>query len=291
MLVERTLPVQNVSVRLREWGSGGMPIIFWHALGDHSSMQMAEVGPILVRKYGLRVIGIDAPGFGGSTPPLPDSQYEVSALTAFIANLIDALELDRPAWVGSSWGAYLGVAFAGTHPEAVRAVVLLDGGYFANPDEPLLSLSLEALREQERALPEYRWPSWDAAFAVYREWAEGRWSPELEDYVRSVLREECDEVVSIMGPDVFAAGRYGLLHADLADAQERLGRTGLPVLLLAATWTGFPDLEEQRELCLQQFKSRIPLAEVRRVGAPHLMLEAQPNEVAEIIGPWLRRAA
>lgn len=291
MLVERTLSVQNVSVHLREWGSGGMPIVFWHALGDHSSMQMAEVGPILVGEYGLRVIGIDAPGFGGSAPRLRDSQYEVPTLTVFIANLVDALELNRPAWVGSSWGAHLGVAFAATHPEDVRAVVLLDGGYFADPDEPLLSLSLEALREQERALPEYRWPSWDAAFAEYREWAGGRWSAELEGYVRSVMREEGDEVVSIMGPDVFAAGLYGLLHADLADAQERLGRTGLPVLLLAAARTDFPELEEQRELSLQHFQSRIPLAEVRRIGAPHLMLEAQPNEVAEIIGPWLRRHA
>jgi pimeloyl-ACP methyl ester carboxylesterase len=100
------------------------------------------------------------------------------------------------------------------------------------------------------------------------------------------MRQDGDEVVSIMGPDVFAAGMYGLLHADLAGAQERLGRTGLPVLLLAGTQ--FPELEKQREHCLQQFKARVPKASVRRINAPHLMLEAQPDEVARIIGPWLR---
>jgi pimeloyl-ACP methyl ester carboxylesterase len=284
MLVERTLQVERVSVLLRQWGSSGMPVLFWHALGDHSSMQMAEVGPILVKDYGLRVIGIDAPGFGGSAPRLPDSQYEVSALTAFIAKLVDVLDLDRPAWVGSSWGAYLGVGFAGTHPDTVRAVALLDGGYWQDPENSLLSFSLDALREQGRTRPEFRWPSWEAAFAEYRGFA-GRWSPELEDYVRSVMRQEGDEVASIMGPDVFAAGLFGLLHADLAGAQERLGRTGLPVLLLVGH--DFPELKEQREHCLQQFKSRIPQAKVRRVNAPHLMLEAQPKRVARIIGPWL----
>lgn len=163
-------------------------------------------------------------------------------------------------------------------------MALLDGGYWEDPNEPLLTLSLDALRDQERTRPEFRWPSWEAAFAEYREFA-GRWSPELEDYVRSVMRQEGDEVVSIMGPDVFAAGMYGLLHADLAGAQERLGRTGLPVLLLAGT--EFPELEKQREQCLQQFKSRVPQAKVRRINAPHLMLEAQPDEVARIIGRWL----
>jgi hypothetical protein len=60
-------------------------------------------------------------------------------------------------------------------------------------------------------------------YAEYRG-AAGRWSPELESYVRSVMREEGDEVVSIMGPDLLAAAMYGLLHADLAAIQERLSR-------------------------------------------------------------------
>ena len=140
MIIERKLRVDGVSVHLRQWGDAGMPVIFWHALGDHSSMQMAEAGPILVQDYGLHVVGIDAPGAGGSGPRLPDSGYEVTALTAFIDKLVDALELDHPAWFGSSWGATLGVAFAGAHPDKLRALVLLDGGYWEDPDEPLLAL-------------------------------------------------------------------------------------------------------------------------------------------------------
>lgn len=287
-MIERQVQVEDISVRLREWGDRGMPVLFWHALGDHSSMQMAEAGPILGRDYGLHVVGIDAPGFGGSAPRLTDAKYDVPALTAFIARLVEALELDRPAWLGSSWGATLGIAFAGAHPDSVRALALLDGGYWEDPDEPLLSYSLDALREEERARPEYRWPSWEAAYAEYRDWA-GRWSPELERYVRSVMREEGEEVVSVMGPDVYAAAMYGILHADLAEIQERLGRTDTPVLLLAGNES--PQLEAKRQQCLGQFKSRLPMAEVRQSKAPHLMLEAQPFEVARIIGPWLRSYA
>jgi pimeloyl-ACP methyl ester carboxylesterase len=286
VLVERQLQVDDVSVQLREWGSTGLPVIFWHALGDHSGMQMAEAGPILAKEYGLQVIAIDAPGFGGSTPRLPDEQYAVPELTSFIAKVLDALQLDRPAWLGSSWGAYLGVAFAGSHPAKVRAVALLDGGYFEDPDEPLLAFSLEALREEERGSPEFRWPSWKAAYAEYQGWA-GRWSLELESYVRSVMREDGNEVVSIMGPDVFAAALYGLLHADMAVAQERLGQTDLPVLLVVAGDEPEGD-EKKREKSVHQFQARIPQADVIRINAPHLMLEAQPAEVARIIGPWLR---
>ena len=286
MIDERHVQVEHVSIHLRTWGDEGTPVVFWHALGDHSSMQMAEVGPILVNDYGLQVVGFDAPGFGGSAPRLPDAGYEVEALTPFIAKLLDALELDRPAWVGSSWGAVLGIACGGGHPDKIRAVALLDGGYFEDPDEELMTYSLDALREEERKRPDYRWPSWEAVYAEIREWA-GRWSPELERYAHSVMREEGGEVVSIMGPDVMAAGMHAILHADLADLQARLGRTGLPVLLLAGG-SDFPELAEKRELSLQHFQSRIPQAEIRRVEAPHLMLEAQPAEVARVLGPWLR---
>jgi len=292
VLVERQVQVDGALMHLREWGDGGMPVIFWHALGDHSSMQMAEVGPILATEYGLHVVGVDAPGFGGSAPRLPDMQYEVPALTSFIARLVDSLELDRPAWLGSSWGAYLGIAYAGAHPDNIRALALLDGGYWDDPDEALATYSLDALREELRGRgEEFRWPSWEAAYAEYRGMAAGRWNPELESYVRSVMREEGDEVVSIMGPDVYAAALYGLLHADLPAIQEQLGRTDIPVLLLAAKGELEPELEAKREQWIRLFKSRIPHADVRRIEAPHLMLEAQPIEVARVIGPWLHRFA
>ena len=69
MIGERNVQVGDVSIHLRTWGDEGMPVVFWHALGDHSSMQMAEAGPILVNEYGMRVVGIDAPA---SVAQLPD---------------------------------------------------------------------------------------------------------------------------------------------------------------------------------------------------------------------------
>lgn len=287
-MLERQLQVGKVSVRVREWGDEGMPVVFWHALGDHSSMQMAEVGPILAKDHGLHVVGVDAPGFGGSAPALADAQYEIPALTSFIARLVEALELDRPAWLGSSWGASVGIAFAGTHAETIRALALLDGGYWNYRDEPLLTHSLNALREQERASPDYRWANWEAAFAEYRALA-GRWSPDLERYVRSVIRTHGQEVVSVVGPDTYAAALYGLLHADLPGMHQRLAATDIPVLLLVATEDS--ETRAKRERLIREFRSHLPMAEVRRIRAPHLMLEAQPREVANIVGPWLSRFA
>ena len=113
---------------MREWGTDGPPIFFWHALGDHTSLQIVEAAPILVDEYGYRVLGVDAPGFGGS-PRLPDERYEIPALIELANDLLDTLDLDGVVWAGSSWGGIIGVQFAAAHPERLAALVLIDGGY------------------------------------------------------------------------------------------------------------------------------------------------------------------
>lgn len=283
MPTERTVRVNETTVLLREWGSSGAPAVFWHALGDHTSMQMVEAGPILAAEFGIRVIGVDAPGFGGSSR-LADDQYAFPALASFAASLLVELRLPRPAWVGSSWGAALGVHVAAAHPDRLSALVLLDGGYLDDGFD-LPSGTLEGLQEHWRGQPGFRFPDWEGVLEEWKQVLE-RWNPALEPYVRSAFREEGGAIESIMGPDLFGAAMYYMARAPLAEAQAKLGTTDLPVLLLAATEP--PEMEEERAASIDRFRERMPAAEVQRVAAPHLMLELHPREVAEIIGPWLR---
>jgi pimeloyl-ACP methyl ester carboxylesterase len=279
---ERFVAAGDAEVFLREWGDDGPPILFWHALGDHTGLQMIEAAPILAGDYGYRVVALDAPGFGGS-PRVTDDRYEIPALLALAEKLLDALGVDRVVWSGSSWGASLGVHFACSLPARAAALVLVDGGYQGVGAD---DRSLDELRQELRALEGWRFESWEAMLAASRE-DFGRWSPELEEYVRSAYRADDGGVASIMGPDVNAAALKALRARPPTSELAALGETGIPVLLLAATAP--PEDETWRGPRLDTFRDLVPQADVRRTeGTPHLMLEANPEETAAAIGDWLK---
>jgi lipase len=279
----RLLDVADTRLAVREWGApDGRPLLFWHALGDHTSLQPIEAAPILVRDHGFRVLAPDAPGFGGS-PRLVDERYELPALTALARELLDTLGLDRVVWAGSSWGGTVGVHVAATHPERIEALVLLDGGYTDSPHD--LGSSLDEVREHWRSRPElWSYDSWegidDDARAYFR-----RWTPELVASCRSAYSEQDGKVVSIMGPDVYAAAIWGTLLAPPAEALARLGASGVPTLLLAATLP--PEEEARRRPARDRFADLVTQGEIRLMETMHFVLEDAPAEAAHAIGEWV----
>lgn len=280
---ERLVPVGDTELYLREWGQEGAPILFWHALGLHTSLQVIEAAPILVDEYDYRVIGVDAPGFGGS-PRLADEGYAPPSLVELAADLLDALELERIAWCGSSWGGIVGVHFTVAHPARVAGLALVDGGYL----DPINQSgdTLDELRDHWREQDGFRFPSWKAVVDDARPWL-ARWSREIEEYVKSAFRDENGEVVSIMTPEVYAAAMHGIDRSPPSEVHARLGATGVPVLLLGATEP--PHEDARRRRWAERFAADVPQADVRRIpNAPHLMLEARPEETAREIGDWLK---
>jgi pimeloyl-ACP methyl ester carboxylesterase len=281
----RLVHVADTQLAVREWGEpDGRPLLFWHALGDHTSLQAIEAAPLLLRDHGFRVLAPDAPGFGGS-PRLPAKRYQLPALVELARDLLDALGLDRVVWVGSSWGATVGVHVAATHPERVEALVLLDGGYLGPSDD--LGASLRMLRRHWRSQPElWSYDSWEAVDDDARAQLT-RWTPALAETCRSAYREENGKVVSIMGPDVYAAVIWGVLRAPPAEALARLGASGVPTLLLAATVP--PEEEERRRPARERFGELVPQGEIRLMETRHSVLEDAPEETARAIGEWLTR--
>jgi pimeloyl-ACP methyl ester carboxylesterase len=278
----RLVDAGDARLAVREWGDArGRPLLFWHALGDHTSLQPIEAAPVLVRDHGFRVLAPDAPGFGGS-PRLPDERYQLPALVEVARALLDALGLDRVVWVGSSWGGTVGVHVAAAHPERVEALALLDGGY-VDPSFDFGS-SLEEIRTHWRSQPElFGYDSWEALDDDVR--ADfTRWTPELAAGCRSAYREENGRVVSIMGPDVYAAAIWGTMRAPPVEALRRLGAAGVPVLLLAATRP--PEEEARRRPARERFAELVPQGEIRLMDTMHFVLEDAPEETARTIGEW-----
>jgi pimeloyl-ACP methyl ester carboxylesterase len=281
----RFVAAGDTRLAVRGWGdANGRPLLFWHALGDHTSLQPIEAAPILARDFGFRVLGVDAPGFGGS-PRLPDRRYQLPALVDLARGLLDALELDRVVWAGSSWGGTVGVHVAASHPERVEALALLDGGYLGPADD--LGASLRMIRRHWRAQPElWSYDSWEGVDEDARRYFR-RWTPELAASCRSAYREQDGKVVSIMGPDVYAAAIWGVLCAPPAEALARLGSSGVPTLLLAATLP--PGEEERRGPARERFAELVPQGEIRLMETMHFVLEDAPEEAARAIGEWSKR--
>lgn len=279
----REVDVGGTTLLVREWGPpGARAAVFWHGLGDHTGLSIGEIAPALVDELGLRIVGVDAPGFGGS-PPLPEPEgYLLPSLAALARQLIGALDLERPVWVGESWGGQVGVHLGALQPQSLAGLVLLDGGY--RDIAEFADMSLDEIRAHWRAQPGFRLPSWEAAFAEPREYA-GRWSPALEQAVLAAYRDEGEEVVSTMGPETLATAMWAARQVPPSEALAALGTGGMPVLLLAATEPPDP----ARDAALERFARLVPQATVVSLaGARHVVLLDAPQEIATAVVVWLR---
>jgi pimeloyl-ACP methyl ester carboxylesterase len=119
--VDLNLP-DGRAVRVHDSGSGALPV-FWH----HGSPQTGDLlGPLrdAASRRGVRLLGCDRPGYGGSTR---QPGRDVAAVAADLAAVADALGLDRFAVAGHSGGAPHALACGALLPDRVRAVVSLSG--------------------------------------------------------------------------------------------------------------------------------------------------------------------
>jgi lipase len=144
-------------LHVHEWGQGP-PVICLHGVTGHGERfaRLAE------RWSGFRVLAPDLRGHGrsGWEPP-----WTFATHVADLIETLDDLGVERPDWVGHSFGGRLVLEAAAEHPERVCRAVLLD------PAVNLLPNVAAFMTEQERAEPifdspqDYRERRTDAATA------------------------------------------------------------------------------------------------------------------------------
>jgi pimeloyl-ACP methyl ester carboxylesterase len=266
---------------VRGWGErSGRPLLCWHGVGltSRASLFLNEAGPLLADGYGLRVLALDAPGFGKS-PPSDRHGYQPHALVDLIPPLLEELGLARVAFVGFSWGGDLGCHLAARHPHSLAALVLLDAGYSDPPLDPSLTYE-QRVERNELAWREKCAPSWDALLTRLRE-NHPRWTVAVEDACRAGWREQGSRLIPAVPPWVVAAVEHGMAHAPPSATRPRLAESRLPVLLVAAG--------DAAEEDLVQFAADVPQAEiVRAEGTGHDVLTDGGPEVVHVVGKWLK---
>ena len=161
---------------------GDDPVVAVHGLTAHSR-NFSALAAGLAGRHGL--VAPDLRGRGDSDKP--EGPYGVRVHAADVVAAMRDLGLGRSVLVGHSMGAYIAAAVAAEHPELVRALVLLDGGY-PQPAPPgvdvdrVLDLLLAPMIARLRTV----YPSTDEYVAFWRQqpaFPPAQWNRHVEGYV------------------------------------------------------------------------------------------------------------
>jgi pimeloyl-ACP methyl ester carboxylesterase len=277
----QVVDLSETKVFVRAWGEpDARPVLYWHGvfIAPRASMTINEAAP-WIAEHGLRVLAVDAPGFGKS-PALEPAAYHPHALAALVPQLLDALGVERAPFVGFSWGGDIGCHVAARHAERLSGLVILDAGYSDPPFDAGQPFE-HYVAESEAGWKETVRPDWDAVFAEARE-RHRRWSPAIEESVRAGRREEGGRIVPSGDPRVLAAVQHGIALAPPSTTRGALAATGLPVLLVVS--------DDAAEEDLARLAADVPQAEIHQPGGlGHDVLIDGGAEVVHFVGAWLER--
>ena len=146
----------NLTFHYVQWGAQGSPIIFIHGITANAFCFQAFADDLANNH---RVFAYDLRGRGDSDKP--EKGYNISIHTADLAELIDALELDKPIVAGHSSGAFIGLYLAVHYPEKLSKLILIDAGApveWKTPEEQpaWLTASINRLGTPTPSFEEYK---------------------------------------------------------------------------------------------------------------------------------------
>ena len=114
----------GIKIRVIERGDpASPPVVLVHGWGC-SAYTFHRNMPALV-EAGFRAIAVELKGHGLSDKPLASEEYTIESLVEHLRDILDALELERPALAGHSLGGSLIYHFASRYPERARCLGLL----------------------------------------------------------------------------------------------------------------------------------------------------------------------
>lgn len=145
---ERSFETNGLTLKAKEWGrSGSLPVIALHGWLDNA----ATFDRMLPFMDNLNVVALDLAGHGLSSHRSVDATYDIWMDVGEVMAVADQMGWDRFAIIGHSRGAIISGLIAGTFPDRVSHVVLIDG-YVPMPqaaDSAAKQLA-KAIRENNR---------------------------------------------------------------------------------------------------------------------------------------------
>lgn len=225
---------------------------------------------------GFRVIAVDLKGHGLSDKPIASDEYTIDSLVEHLRDILDALELDRPALVGHSLGGSLIYHFASRYPERVRCLGMLSPvGLKGVPLMRLYRLLTPATLTPLIRMIKPRVIVTLALMRVYGKRAHFT-QRDVEEYL-----------APSQFPNYALAMRELLHNYDWNAAKNRpLARVDLPA---AGAWGSLDHMMPDDGMGI--YISLVPQVVLRAItDAGHIITEETPDEVNEVLIALLRRA-
>jgi pimeloyl-ACP methyl ester carboxylesterase len=152
-LEKQTVAVDGMPISYLSAGEGP-PLVLLHGAGDNS-LDWRWVLRALARKQ--RVYAPDLPGSNDSAKPVAD--YSPAFFERSVAAFVDALDIGRATFVGSSLGGLIALRLALSEPARVGSLVLVDSAGLGRAVNPgFTSVNVPGLGEA--AIPQ--WRTWAA---------------------------------------------------------------------------------------------------------------------------------
>ena len=255
------------------------PFLLVHGLASNARMWDGVAARLV--EAGVTVLAVDLRGHGRSSKPA--GPYDVPTVAGDLAALIEQLGLDRPVVVGQSWGGNVAVELAALHPDLVRGIVCVDGGW------------LELSRQFDG------WDACRSALAPPR--LLGRPLSEVEGYVRSAHADWPESGIrgvlanfEVRPDGTVAPWLTYERHIEVLRGlwehrpSTRYAGIGVPVLLVPAGADGrssadkaATDWTRVKSRDVEAAAAVIPNARVRWLAGDHDVHAQHPHELADVM--------
>lgn len=255
----------------RETGDPDAPsVLFVHGYPESSYMWREAMAA--VADAGWRALALDLPGYGDSPPGDGPGTWErhVESLERFRS----ALGLDDLVLVTHDWGVMIGLRWACDHPGVASALVISDGGFFADRRWHDVANTMRTEGEGERLMEGFTREGFDALMAHAS---------------RGIGPDAAAEYWKAFADDARRRGHLELYRSGDFDKLEPyegcVAALGLPALVVWGAEDRFAGVKMARRFHAEIRESELVVLD----GAGHFVWEDEPDATASALVDFLER--
>jgi haloalkane dehalogenase len=222
---------------------------------------------------GWRALAPDLPGYGDSEPDPPGTwERHIEALERFVGEL----DLGPVALVTHDWGVPIGLRWACDHPGSARALVISDGGFFADRRWHDLANVMRTPGEGERLMRSYTRELFGEALRAV---SSGMTDEALDEYWKAFA----DDTRRLAHLELYRSGDFEKLEP----YEGRVAQLGVPTLIVWGEQDRFAGVK-----MAHRFHDELPGSELRIFDeAGHFVWEDVPEESTGVLVDFLRQRA
>jgi haloalkane dehalogenase len=249
--------------------STARPVVLVHGYPESSYMWEGALGALA--DAGWWALAPDLPGYGDSEPDPPGTwERHVEALGRFVREL----ELGPAVLVTHDWGVLIGLRWACENPQAVSALAISDGGFFADRRWHELANTMRTPQEGERLVASFTREGFVAALRAV--------SPAMaEEALEQYWKAFADDARRRGHLELYRSGDF----EKLAPYEGRVAALGVPALIVWGQEDRFAGVQ-----MAHRFHAELPGSElVVLEGAGHFVWDDEPERATRALVDFLAR--